>query len=826
VVCNKTPFNLPKQPILYMAESVGAWPDCAPSGWQRDGAMNRKQQPATWPFLLVLATLFALSVTSTRTWRQSLPSHKRASKALTRLASREPPARSAPQSEAAGAGPELAYGHLAGAEIFLRPRIAREKRVSRSPDASPSPEVPPATPAITLQQPPQSAELRTTPDSPPLPDTQDVRPSPDDEPTPSSVAAVTQPTEKKSRISRFVVPKHSRAKVTRHAEKRAKPEPASLWGEPAALVDQLDQLAADCDTGEWATRVADLVRQLCRAEDARSPRTLLALKRLRDLAEANHPLIVKGEHTAKRGELRRLRYAVLRRLDLWEIVPDLADGTTDTAAVPQSKNQTVSLSSKSAPPGRAKLAKLLGDLERYEQTGLSDDGRDLAADVTDIASADRTLTARTNRWLQWNYRNANLRMVVSSELVNRLVPQQQAVEEPVHDRILGVPTRGWSTSTARVSIRLLPDPQTVRFALEARGVVVARTTSRRDPVTVYSNSDSAYLARKQLQLSAEGLKAWPTEAEVSNSSRLRGIETDFDDVPIIGQIVEGIARAKHAETEPAVRRVARRKVASRVQEEVDAAIEPKLKQARLLYQERVLTPLEGLSLTPAVIELQTSEARLTSRVRLAGDEQLAASTPRPMALSDSLASVQIHQSVINNICDRLNLDGKTYTLPELQKRLTEAFKLPPEAFPEEYPTDLRITFAKRDAITARFDEGRIELTLGIAELDRFPKVWRNFQVRVYYRPRVNGLDVRFARDGTVQLRSEHFGREPQIALRGIFSKVFSHDRELIFVDSRALSDPRLAGLSVTQCVLTDGWIGLSIGRGSPRQASRTVSPLY
>jgi hypothetical protein len=808
--------------------------------------------------LLVLAALFALSVTSTRAWRRAASPSARAAVYAERPARAGGGAVGAPSADpvvppiAQHAKLDASYRGLAGAEVFLRPRVTREK-----PAKEPARQAEAATlvanfPSSDDSQPPESDEVETdeaqsdeaqageaqpgepepdeTGDGPSLAgettapdsDSKNAQPSPDGRARPASVAAPA--TEKISPVARFAASKQRRGKLTRRSEKRAKRQSVSLWGEPAALVDQLDQLAADCDTGEWAARVGDLVRELCRAEDSRSPSTLLALKRLRDLADANHPLLVKGERTPKRGELRRLRYSLLRRLDLWEIVPDLAEAPREQAP---GTSQTVSLSSRpDRAPAKTKVAKLLGDLERYEQTGLSDDGRDLAVDVTEIASSDEALLARTQRWLQWNYRNANLRIVVSGELLNRLVPQQQPVEEPVHDRILGVPTRGWSTSTARVVVRLIPDPQTVRFAIEARGVVVARTTSRREPVTVYSNSDSAYLARKQLQLNPAGLKAWPTEAEVSNSSRLRGIETDFDDVPLLGWVVEGIARAKHAETEPAVRRVARRKVAARVQEEIDLAIEPKLKQARQLYQDRVLTPLEGLALAPAAIELRTNEARLTSRFRLAGDEQLAASTPRPMALSDSLASVQIHQSVVNNICDRLNVDGKTYTLPDLQKRLTEAFKLPPEALPEEYPTDLQITFAKRDALTARFDDGRVELTLGIAELHRFPKTWRDFQVRVYYRPQVNGLDVRFIRDGTVQLRGEHFGHDPQIALRGIFSKVFSHDREVIFVDASALNDPRLTGLGVTQCVLMDGWIGLSFGQGSSRQASRGVSPLY
>ena len=794
--------------------------------------MNRKQKPVTWPFVLVLAALFVLSVSAPRNWRRSTSSQLANEAAIDVADTRLPAAAVTAEPNESAVEVVNADTAFKDVEVYLRPRTVEPEPVVDHAAAEQQPVTTPGTALFESDE--SNDELVDTPDRLTISVENEVTAA--DLPAPSPQLEAVQPKEASTPAAEAAKPDRERVAVRssplqqrrlilpRHAAKVTNLEPVGLWGQPAALIDQLDRLAVECDGGEWAARMGDLVRQLCRADDPRSPRTLLALKRLRDLVDANHPLLVIAEHTPKKGELRRLRYAVLRRLDLWELVPDLTDASPDV----RPNKQTVSLSSRPRSKSlvSVKLTKLLGDLERYEQTGLSDDGRDLVADVKGITSGDEQLTARTGRWLEWNYRNANLRIVVSNELLNRLVPQQKPVEEPVHDRILGVPTRGWSTSTARVAIRLIPNPQAVHFALEAKGVVLARTTSRRDPVTLYSNSDSAYLARKKLQLTAEGLKAWPTEAEVSNTSRLRGIETDFDDVPILGTIVEGIARAKHAESEPAVRRVARRKVASRVQEEIDSTIEPKLKQARQLYQERVLKPLEGLALIPSVIELQTTEARLTSRLRLAGEEQLAASTPRPMALADSLASVQIHQSLFNNICDRLDVDGRTFTLPELQQRLMEAFQLPQESFPEEYPADLRIMFAKRDAVTARFDEGRIELTLGIAELRRYPKTWRDFQVRVYYRPRVNGLDVRFARDGTVQLRGEHFGHEPQIALRGIFSKVFSHDRELTFIDPRVIGDPRLVGLNVTQCVLTDGWIGLSLGRGTPAQARRRVNRLY
>ncbi|HEX5445548.1 MAG TPA: hypothetical protein VFW87_17105 [Pirellulales bacterium] len=625
---------------------------------------------------------------------------------------------------------------------------------------------------------------------------------PDDAPAESpAIAAETNPPSEEE------LDEQPRA-IPAIAAKRRRPsaQVTSAWGLHEALLTRLDRLAWDCRTGEWAARIADLVRELDRIDDPSSPRALVVLGRLRDLSERDHPLLSAVYDHPEAAVLRHLRYAVLRRLEFWEMVPDMASPRVAT-------RKTVSLRPTDAQPRRntEELARLLDHLERFEQTGLSDDGRELVDDVGRLAIDDAPTAARIRHWLEANYRNSNLRVVISADLLNRFVPKQPPVESPVRDRILGIPTRGWSSTTAELGVRLLPDAHQIRLALEVRGLVLARTTSKSGPVTIYSHSDSTYLARKVFQLNVGGIETWPAEAAASHSARLRGVETDYDDVPLLGPVVEGIARVKHAEKESEVRRVARRKVINRVQEEIDAAVEPRLTEAKTLVRRRVLTPLEGLALEPAVIDLRTSENRATMRFRLAADGQLAACTPRPMALADSVASLQIHQSLLNNIGDRLGLDGESFSLPELQQRLLDAFQLPPQAMANEFPPDLRITFAKRDSICLRFAEGRIELTLAVAELRKYPKSWRNFRVRVHYKPQIQGLDARFVRDGTVQLWGQRFGNQPQIALRGIFSKVFSHDRDLRLTDDRTLADPRLHGLGVTQCVVTDGWLGLSLG---------------
>jgi hypothetical protein len=667
--------------------------------------------------------------------------------------------------------------------------------------------------------------------------------------------------------------------------------PPALWESPAALLEQLDSLAWDCDSCVWAARVGDLLRELARIDDSDSQRAEPILVELRTLVDRT-----SATHGSSR--LERARFALARRLALWELVAtaparvagkyrfasgsrrmlarrvDAVAALLATSAAGETWRQFLLLDEfervaghPAAGDGEASRAlarrvlsrldqtpldeaqrrfiargdvaafclelgrladepveprQLLVDVERFEQTSLSSDAARLARHARAAAPWPGVDDAHEQiaDWLESNYRNSNLRLAVSAALVNRLVPKPTPIEAPVRDRVLGVPTRGTSTTTVELGMRLIPDAQRLRFALEARGLVFANTTSKSGPATLYSHSDSSFSARKLFEVGRDGMHAWPTEADATNRAKLRDVRTEYDDVPLVGSLIERIARNRHAESEGTIRRIARQKVASRVEAEIDASVDPRVNAATGQFRSRLLDPLSRLALVPAVIEMKTDPHRVTVRLRLASAGQLAAFTPRPRAPGDSLASVQIHQSILNNIGERLRLDGRTFTLPELQQQVGVALGLPPETLNQEYAENLRIAFASEDSVRARFVDGRIELTLAIAELHRHPGHWRNFTVRVYYRPQFDGLDLQFVRDGTVQLRGERFGAQPQIALRGIFSKIFAQDRGLTLIDPKLARDPRLADLAITQCVVTDGWLGFALGAGRKAVANR------
>ena len=212
-----------------------------------------------------------------------------------------------------------------------------------------------------------------------------------------------------------------------------------------------------------------------------------------------------------------------------------------------------------------------------------------------------------------------------------------------------------------------------------------------------------------------------------------------------------------------------------------------------------------------MIAAETTDKRFSMRIRLAGPDQLGGHTPRPQAPADSLASVQIHESMLNNVLERLELDGQTFDLAGLGQRLAERLHRyqPKPVDPDQ--EDVKITFAAKDAVHVRCNDGRLEITLAIARLSKGTRKWKDFQVRAFYRPVVQGRSVDLARDGIVQLIGPRMNAGSQIALRGVFSKVFSQKEPIHATPESFVKNPKLDGVVVTQFVIDDGWIGAAIG---------------
>ncbi|MCI0360008.1 MAG: hypothetical protein L0211_16140 [Planctomycetaceae bacterium] len=422
------------------------------------------------------------------------------------------------------------------------------------------------------------------------------------------------------------------------------------------------------------------------------------------------------------------------------------------------------------------------------------------------------------------YRNANVRVALSSHLVNRMLPKAQQLYEPVVDTIQEAEVRGESLTTTRVRLVLVPDRHRWNIGLEANGEVASNTSSSKGPAKFYQNSTSLFRARKRVTVDRRGIRLQDAEAAAGVNNNLDDFETDFDGIPLLGNLVRAIARNQYETSQPAAREEVAGKIVWRASSQLDREVAEKLEKAKRDLQAKLIDPLQRLDLEPTAVDMETTAERLIARFRMAGRDQISAHTPRPQAPGDSILSVQIHETAMNNVLDHLKLHGKRIELRELYKDMTERFSQEKVQIPEDLPENVYVTFADEDPVRVDCHDGRVRLQIRLKDLiqEGTNNHWTNFTVRGYYQPVADQLDANLERvpEVPIELIGDRLGIGDRVALSGIFGKVLSRNRKLNLINKQIARAPELHDQQVTQFVIHDGWIGVALG---PKTPGRTAA---
>ncbi|MBM4002437.1 MAG: hypothetical protein FJ295_04005 [Planctomycetes bacterium] len=454
---------------------------------------------------------------------------------------------------------------------------------------------------------------------------------------------------------------------------------------------------------------------------------------------------------------------------------------------------------------------MLVDLERYELDFNSRDGERVARNYQILRWSSDPHVVRVADQLNALYRNANVRIALAGSLINRLLPPPQQTNEESYDNILDADVHSYSQATTKLRVTLFPDRRQWRLSLEANGEVYSDSESRKGVAAFFNQAFGRFQARKTLLVDRRGVRVSEAEADASSDSSLLGLETDFDGVPFLNMLARSIAKQQYHEQSGQARREVESRMASRASERFDQEVHQRIERAEKEFKSKVLKPLRELDLKPTAVDMETTDKRLIVRERLAGDFQLAAHTPRPQAPGDSLLSMQIHESAMNNALEHLHLEQRCTDLRSLYRELADRFERKSVPIPDDVPDDVVVQFADENAVRVRCTDGRITLTIQLAELVHGKsEKWKNFAVRAHYVPTANQVEANLVRDGVIELAGERLSLRDQVALRAIFSRILSRNRTVSVVNKRLQENPQLAHLIVGQFIVQDGWIGVAM----------------
>ena len=465
--------------------------------------------------------------------------------------------------------------------------------------------------------------------------------------------------------------------------------------------------------------------------------------------------------------------------------------------------------------GQVSLGRFLTDLERYESKPTSAARARVNSHFQNYYwNRDQHLQDISNR-LDDHYRNGNVRIELSQQIINSLIPNQgrSSFQQPVSDRILEASVFGQSQIDNQIGVQLVPDPQRLNFRLLSNSHVHSRTRAHARGFTFSNLGNARVSASKLISIGSDGISTSPTIVNANTNDRLTGINGQMDNVPLLGELTRRIAHQQQQAQVFQTKQIVENKLTREFRKRIDQEVQNKTGNATQWFQNTVLTPLQAMELEPSVIRMQTTNNSAVIRYRLASLDQNAADTLRPGAQPGSLVNFQLHSSAINNIANRIHINGKTFTPAELLEHVNVLLgrtdlSLPPE----QQKKDVSFEFSSLDAINLDFQDGKLELQLKIKKLKIGKRGrWKDLIVKARYAPTASGqqISLRFDEEFGLRVRGSRLKIGDQLTVRTVFSALFKPEFQFNLLPAEISSHPVASTLAVSHLVLSDGWLGVS-----------------
>jgi hypothetical protein len=595
------------------------------------------------------------------------------------------------------------------------------------------------------------------------------------------------------------------------------PPDISQWPLSLKLEQQLDHLATLSTAGgaagepiaAWTHRTRSALQAV---QDTHGPRDAAADTSLIALGETvimGMSLADTTTDAALATHTRRTALAVARRVAIWRSTVALVVSLDPNPQELSANDAAAAMTRQAAGRTVLEIARLLDSIERFELATTAADALAVKTSLASICSFYPIAARPVARAVEDHYLAPNVRIAVHQHFLEKLLPGASVDTSPFQDVVMGREVRGTRTVERTTTLRLVPDDDEICFNLEVHGDIASRAITESGPVSVTARSASAFTVRKPITISSQGLLFGNASGAASNRSHVDAIQTSFDAVPVMGSLVRNIARNQQVEAMPEANREVIDKIISRACREVDTQAEPQFALMADRVRSRVWMPLVKLGLDPKAVAMQTTSSVATMRLRVAGDTQLAAHTPRPRAPSDAMLSLQLHESTANNALDRLGLAGKRLTLEELILLVCSQIGVEPQ-IPEELPEGVSVAFAKTQPLRVECRDGLVHVHVAVDAIESGRRDWYDLIAHVAYRPVCSGQQVFLEREGPVQLRGPGHEGRMELALRTIFGKIFPKERPIAVLPDQIAKNEKLADVHAVQAASSDGWLAITL----------------
>ena len=465
---------------------------------------------------------------------------------------------------------------------------------------------------------------------------------------------------------------------------------------------------------------------------------------------------------------------------------------------------------------------LIHSLLKYEHDQLGEDAENARVAWRTLRSDFPAAAAALRSVVNDNYFNHNLHFVVSEDLLSRLISDYRTESGCIAECIMGAWVTGSQNTNVDLRADIKPSYDRAMFDLNVAGNVRSSTVAQKSPATIWSQGNNYFWMNKSVQFDGRHITSTAAGFSVDTNSRITGLATKYDGIPIIRGIVRGIANQKIAESKPQSEALTAQKIRDAALPKFESETNTQFSTGNDTLN-RMFASLERKDVSPDSLSARSSNTHMALSSRTIGTSRLGGSLQPPSALIATGAAVQLHESALNNAIDALGLQGRTILekdlATELEVALSDLFqrdiKLTKKDDPQPAPAEgepeppTSFVFSTSDPIRVHFNNNQITLVMRAGVLqegkDPIPEQIITIPIAMSLQGGKVILDP-----GTIGVASkEETDRLKQITRANQIRRILA--RRLVRREMNSTIDLQAAGdktlpVTVSMIQLIDGWL--------------------
>jgi hypothetical protein len=341
--------------------------------------------------------------------------------------------------------------------------------------------------------------------------------------------------------------------------------------------------------------------------------------------------------------------------------------------------------------------------------------------------------------------------------------------EPITDCILGTDIHGTAHTTGSNGVSSIPSENKAVLEFISDGHSFSRNVGYNSPAVIHSTADTDFTATKRVELSDAAFKSRPANANATTDTHIHSVAKQGGGLG--SRLVSRIGWKKAMQSEGQAEAIAADHAETRVERSFNREVDDQLVDLRKRYEEDYRRPLERQGEVPDHIRFSSGKRSLSFEATQANRSQLGAQGAPPEGGQGHDVTMRLHESAVNNYASSI-LGGATATqdspdedvkfnvdLPRWMKRMWENRKTEgtndPTAKDEPFKK-YAMTLRDGRPLSVGFVDGKVNLTLHIAELKSGDKTFTDWDVTGTYIPELADGRIMLRRDGKLTMLPADF----------------------------------------------------------------------